>query len=288
MRSAGPIARGAYRRYVTTEVVAHWSTVKPGYRLFLEDGTPSRDEWRPPLPPPDGAGSTSPAPSAVEPLQRPHLTLNNSLLGTGPLRGRAEARRRLPAWLPLRDDPWRRPRRPLLVRPSRPHTRRRASDSASCSVTARRSSGAQGSSRNVGSRPGAFLFSPATGSHHEIWAIRTSGSCRRRGDRGARRLADGRDRPLELDEGLHRRHLRRRGSCQPRRLPESANKDQEIIDRVARAMVQFDFRFSSSKGRHPNGREERPPGRRAQGAPSGSSIQRTRRSRGSATSRAWR
>ena len=28
-----------YRRYVDTEVLAHWSTVKPAYRVVLEDGT---------------------------------------------------------------------------------------------------------------------------------------------------------------------------------------------------------------------------------------------------------
>jgi hypothetical protein len=30
---------GAYRRYVTTTVLAHWQTVKPAYRVRLEDGT---------------------------------------------------------------------------------------------------------------------------------------------------------------------------------------------------------------------------------------------------------
>src|SRR5213078_150762 len=30
---------GRYRRYVTTEVLAHWSTVKPTYRVTLADGT---------------------------------------------------------------------------------------------------------------------------------------------------------------------------------------------------------------------------------------------------------
>ena len=30
---------GRYRRYVETEVLAHWSTVKPAYRVTLEDGT---------------------------------------------------------------------------------------------------------------------------------------------------------------------------------------------------------------------------------------------------------
>jgi DNA repair photolyase len=35
----GTIREGAYRRYVITEVVAHWSTVKPAFRVTLEDGT---------------------------------------------------------------------------------------------------------------------------------------------------------------------------------------------------------------------------------------------------------
>jgi len=30
---------GNYRRYVTTDVVDHWSTVKRAYRVTLEDGT---------------------------------------------------------------------------------------------------------------------------------------------------------------------------------------------------------------------------------------------------------
>jgi len=32
------VREGFYRRYVTTEVLAHWSTVKPAYRVTLEDG----------------------------------------------------------------------------------------------------------------------------------------------------------------------------------------------------------------------------------------------------------
>jgi DNA repair photolyase len=72
---------GKYRRYVTTEVLAHWPTVKPAYRVTVEDGTEfvaSGDHrfltnrgWKHVI----GAGSG--------PLQRPHLTLNNELLGTG-------------------------------------------------------------------------------------------------------------------------------------------------------------------------------------------------------------
>ncbi|MFL6183472.1 MAG: radical SAM protein, partial [Actinomycetes bacterium] len=35
----GTIRDGAYRRYVATNVVDHWSTMKPGYRVILQDGT---------------------------------------------------------------------------------------------------------------------------------------------------------------------------------------------------------------------------------------------------------
>ena len=35
----GTVRRGAYRRYISTTVLAHWPTVKPAYRVTLEDGT---------------------------------------------------------------------------------------------------------------------------------------------------------------------------------------------------------------------------------------------------------
>jgi DNA repair photolyase len=77
----GTEVRGRYRRYVTTEVLAHWSTIKPAYRLTLEDGTEliaSGDHrfltnrgWK------HVTGAYG------GPLQRPHLTTNDELLGTG-------------------------------------------------------------------------------------------------------------------------------------------------------------------------------------------------------------
>ena len=76
----GTVVRGAYRRYAITEVLDHWSTVKPAYRITLEDGTELvasgdhrflRDRgWKHVI-------------GAERPLQRPHLTLNNELMGTG-------------------------------------------------------------------------------------------------------------------------------------------------------------------------------------------------------------
>jgi len=75
----GTIREGAYRRYVTTQVLAHWQTAKPAYRIRLEDGTEliaSGDHrfltnrgWK---------HVTDSAP-----IQRAHLTINNELMGTG-------------------------------------------------------------------------------------------------------------------------------------------------------------------------------------------------------------
>jgi DNA repair photolyase len=77
----GTEIRGRYRRYVTTEVLAHWPTIKPAYRVTLEDGTElvaSGDHrfltnrgWKHVVGAMGGPG------------QRPYLTTNNELLGTG-------------------------------------------------------------------------------------------------------------------------------------------------------------------------------------------------------------
>src|SRR3954466_10133663 len=73
-----------YRRYVTTEVLAHWESYKEAYRVTLEDGTElvasgdhrfwtRRGKWKHVIGSQDG------------PLQRPHLTLNDQLAGIGHL-----------------------------------------------------------------------------------------------------------------------------------------------------------------------------------------------------------
>lgn len=77
----GTEQRGAYRRYIATRVLAHWSTLKPAYRITLEDGTEleaSGDHrfltdrgWKYVTGTEQGR------------LRRPHLTLNNKLVGTG-------------------------------------------------------------------------------------------------------------------------------------------------------------------------------------------------------------
>jgi DNA repair photolyase len=77
----GTIRQGYYRRYALTTVLAHWSTIKPAYRVTLEDGTQlvcSGDHrfltergWK------HVTGAES------GPLQRPFLTINNKLMGVG-------------------------------------------------------------------------------------------------------------------------------------------------------------------------------------------------------------
>jgi DNA repair photolyase len=74
----GTVRDGAGRRYVRTEVRAHWRTLKPAYRVTLEDGRElvasgdhrflTRRGWRHVT---DAVG------------QRPHLTVDDRLAGTG-------------------------------------------------------------------------------------------------------------------------------------------------------------------------------------------------------------
>jgi DNA repair photolyase len=78
---AGTTGEGRQRRYVTTRVLAHWSTVKPAFRVTLHDGTEliasgdhrflSDRGWKHVTGSMHGSG------------RRPHLTTANRLAGVG-------------------------------------------------------------------------------------------------------------------------------------------------------------------------------------------------------------
>src|SRR5256885_1204119 len=80
-RVFGTVRIDHYRRYVVTEVLDHWSTVKSAYRITLEDGTElvasgdhrflSDRGWKHVTGAEHGA------------MRRPHLTVDNALTGTG-------------------------------------------------------------------------------------------------------------------------------------------------------------------------------------------------------------
>jgi DNA repair photolyase len=77
----GTVRVGAYRRYVTTRVLDHWSTIKPAYRVALADGTEliasgdhrflSNRGWKHVTGREQGR------------QRRAHLTTRNKLIGTG-------------------------------------------------------------------------------------------------------------------------------------------------------------------------------------------------------------
>jgi DNA repair photolyase len=85
----GTERRGTSRHYVTTEVRAHWSTVKPGYRVALADGTEivaSADHRFL-----TGRGWKYVTGAISGPGRRPHLTSDDAMMGFGRTLGAAEA-----------------------------------------------------------------------------------------------------------------------------------------------------------------------------------------------------
>lgn len=77
----GTIVRGAYRRYVRTSVLAHWGTVKPAYRVALEDGTELVASGDHRFLTARGWKYVTGAEQGRD--RRPHLTLDDTLMGLG-------------------------------------------------------------------------------------------------------------------------------------------------------------------------------------------------------------
>jgi DNA repair photolyase len=84
----GTVREGWYRRYVKTRVLAHWSVIKPAYRIALADGTVL-------IAGADHRVLTERGWKFVTGAQcgrsrRPHLTTGNKLMGTGAFAAAAE------------------------------------------------------------------------------------------------------------------------------------------------------------------------------------------------------
>jgi len=77
----GTVRDGFYRHYALTEVLAHWSTVKPAYRITLEDGTKLVASGDHRFLTERGWKHVTGAEQGPE--QRPFLTVNNKLMGFG-------------------------------------------------------------------------------------------------------------------------------------------------------------------------------------------------------------
>ena len=77
----GTVRDGYYRRYTITEVLAHWSTMKPAYRVTLEDGTKLVTSGDHRFLTERGWKHVTGAEQGPE--QRPFLTVNNKLMGFG-------------------------------------------------------------------------------------------------------------------------------------------------------------------------------------------------------------
>ncbi|MGY1802281.1 intein-containing Rv2578c family radical SAM protein [Blastococcus sp. SYSU D00922] len=80
-RIIGTEQRGTYRHYVQTEVLAHWSTIKPAHRVTLRDGTELVASGDHRFLTGRGWKHVTGAMSGVG--QRPYLTTNDSLRGFG-------------------------------------------------------------------------------------------------------------------------------------------------------------------------------------------------------------
>ena len=234
----GTVRSGWYRRYVRTRVSAHWSVIKPAYKITLEDETQliaSGDHrfftergWK------FVTGTMQ-----KSDIQRPYLTTNNKLMGTGGF-----------ASDPVKDEDYKRGylcgmirgdanlRTYIFPRPGGSYGVVQAFRLALCDGEALLR--AHGYLYESGIQTSGFLFQEATSTRRAMRAIRASGRC----VEDIQSLITWPDTPTpSWSAGFLAGIFDAEGSYSQCVLRIS-NTDHEIIERVSHALRGFGFRFT--------------------------------------------
>jgi DNA repair photolyase len=244
----GTVREGAYRRFAPTRVLAHWSSVKPAFRVSLEDGTElisSADHrflthrgWKHMIGAEQG------------PLQRPHLTLNSELMGVGSF-----------AISPMHSVDYRRGYLCGLIRGdghvgsySYERAGRTNGDVHRFRLALADGQALRRARRyllKVGITTDEFLFTQAAGARRAITAIRTSAKA---AVDQIREVISWPDTPDdEWCKGFLAGIFDAEGSCHPRGVIRITNTDPEIIRWTATSMSRFGFEIAFEDRRLPNG-----------------------------------
>jgi DNA repair photolyase len=244
----GTVRDGNYRRYVKTTVSAHWETRKDAYRVTLEDGTEliasgdhrfwtRRGRWKHVIGAEQGRH------------RRPHLTLNDHLLGTGVVAdGPADTPEYRAGYLTgmIRGDGH--VGSYSYVRPGRTHSDVHRFRLALADLDALRRS--KEYLEGVEVQTQEFLFHAANDRHREIRAIRTSAKSKvdavREMIRWPRRASD------DWCKGFLAGIFDAEG-CHSQGVLRIANGDQEIVDWITYCLRRFGFSYGFDYSRNPNG-----------------------------------
>jgi DNA repair photolyase len=234
----GTVFDGKYRRYVTTQVLDHWSTVKPAFRVILKDGTElvtsgdhrflSDRGWKHVIGSEQGWG------------RRPHLTVNNKLLGTGrfaaPPEGGPEYRRGYLCGM-IRGDGHLGSYR--YVRPGRAHGDVYRFRLALVDLEALRRARTYLAELDITTTE--FVFQEAVGAHKQVSAIRTSA---RQSVAAIQELVSWPHFPsLGWCKGFLAGIFDAEG-CYNRGILRICNTDQAIIDQITSCLRRFGFSYA--------------------------------------------
>jgi DNA repair photolyase len=234
----GTVFDGKYRRYITTQVLDHWSTVKPAYRVTLADGTElitSGDHrfltdrgWK------HVTGSEQGR------HRRPFLTPNNKLLGTGrfaaPPNGGPEYRRGYLCGM-IRGDGYL--SSATYMRPGRSPATISQFRLALVDLEALQRTRAYLAELDLATTE--FVFQAAVGSRKQLSAIRAS---TRRSVESIRQLISWPSTPsVEWRKGFLAGIFDAEGSCHSNGALRICNTDQVIIDHITSSLRRLGFSF---------------------------------------------